>query len=176
MAGEDGSIALLLKNLWQSGRTFTRLEMTRRLLDGVRNPNRGIMPDTGRLFHTILHIRVQEGGLRYINVHMDVHGELCSAIRGVHLYQSIAGEFCRKTQNSPPDLSESYDQRRALMFRHAFQLTSISRFAAAALTGSLSAIRPNILPLNSSLIQRAAPCVSGFAAKSALFSQCIFDR
>lgn len=67
-ADEDGSVALLMENLWQPGLTFLRPEMTRRLMDGVKYPNKGIMLDTGHLLHTNLKLRTQEEGLAYIHM------------------------------------------------------------------------------------------------------------
>ena len=40
---EDGSIALLLENLWQPGLKFTRPEITTRLLEKIQYENKGIM-------------------------------------------------------------------------------------------------------------------------------------
>lgn len=119
-AGEDGSIALLLENLWQPGLTFTKPEMTGRLLDGIRYPNKGIMLDTGHLFHTDTSIRSQEGGVAYINRMLDEHGELCRYIRGIHLNQSLTGEYCEQTVADPPVMETDYGARNFQAFMHAF--------------------------------------------------------
>lgn len=119
-AEEDGSIALLVENLWQPGLSFTRPEMTKRLMDGIRYPNKGIMLDTGHLLHTNLDLQTQEEGLAYIHSLLAAHGDLCRHIRGVHLNQSLTGEYCKQTMQNPPDLSANYSDRYGKMFWHAF--------------------------------------------------------
>ena len=70
---EDGKIALLLENLWQPGLKFTNPAITKRLLDQITYPNKGIMLDTGHLLHTNTEIRTQEEGVTYINELLDKH-------------------------------------------------------------------------------------------------------
>ncbi|MDO4502878.1 MAG: TIM barrel protein [Coriobacteriia bacterium] len=122
LVGEDGSVALLLENLWQPGFSFTRPEMTRRLLEGVGYGNTGIMLDTGHMLHTDLTLRTQEQGLAYVNRMLDEHGGLCQHVRGVHLNQSLTGEYCQQVMASFQGLPEADDQRWGRVFEHAFAL------------------------------------------------------
>ena len=142
---EDGSIAFLMENLWQPGLTFTRPEMTKRLMEGIDYPNKGIMLDTGHLLHTNTGIRTQEEGLRYINQLLDEHGELCRYIRGMHLNQSLTGEYCEKTINNPPYLGETYWDRYGMMFRHAFAVDQHMPFTCKGVDELVRRIAPEYL-------------------------------
>ena len=144
-AEEDGSIALLMENLWQPGLTFTRPEMTRRLLDGVRYPNKGIMLDTGHILHTDLKLRTQEEGLAYIHSLLDLHGDLCRHIRGMHLNQSLTGDYMEKTMLNPPDLSGSYADRSAKMFWHAFAVDKHLPFICKGVDELVRRVSPEYL-------------------------------
>lgn len=144
-ADEDGSIALLMENLWQPGLTFTRPEMTRRLLDGVRYPNKGIMLDTGHLLHTNLSLRTQQEGLDYIHQLLDAHGDLCRHIRGMHLNQSLTGEYMRETMLNPPDLSGDYAERCGQMFMHAFAVDKHQPFTCPGVDALVERIAPEYL-------------------------------
>ena len=144
-ANEDGSIALLLENLWQPGLTFTRPEITQRLMEGVNYPNKGIMLDTGHLLHTNLKLRTQEEGLRYIHGLLDMHGKLCKYIRGVHLNQSLTGEYMEQTMRNPPDLSGSYAERCGKMFWHAFAVDKHLPFTCEGVDRLIERISPQYL-------------------------------
>lgn len=144
-ADEDGSIALLMENLWQPGLRFTRPAMTKRLLDGVRYPNKGIMLDTGHLLHTCLELRTQEEGLAYIHRLLDEHAKLCRHIRGVHLNQSLTGEYCKQAMANPPDLSGSYAERSEKMFWHAFSVDKHLPFTCDGVGELIQRISPQYL-------------------------------
>lgn len=139
--------ALLLENLWQPGLTFTKPEMTKRLLDGVRYPNKGFMLDTGHLFHTNESIQTQEDGLAYIHQMIDVHMTLCEHIRGVHLHQSITGDYCRAIREHPPALAETYEGRTRQMFMHAFKVDRHQPFTCKGVHDLIERINPEYLTL-----------------------------
>ena len=144
-AEEDGSIALLVENLWQPGLSFTRPEMTKRLMDGIRYPNKGIMLDTGHLLHTNLKLRSQEEGLSYINALLDAHGDLCRHIRGMHLNQSLTGEYMEQCMLNPPDLSAPYAERYGHMFMHAFAVDKHFPFTCNGVDRLVARIAPEYL-------------------------------
>ena len=127
---EDASVALLLENLWLPGLRFTRPEMTARLLDGIRYPNKGIMLDTGHLLHNDLDLRDQAEGVGYVNRLLDAHGELAKAVRGVHLNQSVTGEYAKSMMEDPPELGQTYRERSWKMFSHAYAVDKHRPFTA----------------------------------------------
>ncbi len=85
--------ALLVENQWWPGFTFTRPEITKRLLDGIEYDNKGIMLDIGHLMNANTGLRTEQDGIAYINQMLDEHGELAKMVRGLHLHQSLSGEY-----------------------------------------------------------------------------------
>lgn len=138
---------LLLENLWQPGLTFTEPEMTKRLLDGTPYENVGFMLDTGHLFHTNEAIQTQEQGLAYIHRMLDLHGPLCSRIRGVHLHQSVTGDYCRRVREHPPALKPGYEERVWQMFEHAFKVDLHRPFTCPGVRELIERIDPDYLTL-----------------------------
>ncbi len=131
LAGEkDSSVALLLENLWLPGLRFTRPEMTARLLEGIDYPNKGIMLDTGHLLHNNLDLRDEAEGVGYIRGLLEAHGELAKAVRGVHLNQSITGDYARRMMEDPPELGKTYRERSWKMFSHAYAVDGHKPFTA----------------------------------------------
>lgn len=133
--GEDGSVALLMENLWQSGLTFTRPDVTRRLLDAVAYPNRGIMLDTGHLLHTNWDLTSQAEAASYVRETVDAHGQLARWVRGVHLNQSLTGDLMRRTACEPPRLEEDYQRRIGQLFMHSFAIDRHQPFCDPTLDG-----------------------------------------
>lgn len=144
-AEEDGSIALLLENLWQPGLTFTNPAMTERLLDGVSYGNTGIMLDTGHLLHTNFDIATQDEGVRYIERMLDAHGDLCRFVRGMHLQQFLSGELCKRLAAHPPAVPRDYADKWALLFEYAFQVDGHRPFTSALVEGLVERVAPEFL-------------------------------
>lgn len=142
---EDGTLMLLMENLWQPGLTFTDPQMTKRLLEKVHYPNKGIMLDTGHLLHNNTKLRTQEEGLSYIHRMLDAHGELCTYIRGIHLNQSLTGEYCEAMQKNPPVFGKTYEERYAQMFLHAFSTDQHKPFTCKGVKELVERIAPEYL-------------------------------
>ena len=140
----DGPM-LLLENLWEPGLTFTRPEMTARLLKGIRYPNTGIMLDTGHLLHTNLSLRTQKEGLEYIHRRLDEHGDLCRHIKGVHLNQSLTGAYMRRVRRNPPVLSADYNEKAGQLFEYVFQADQHKPFVAPGVRELIERIAPEYL-------------------------------
>ncbi len=142
----DGSgPALLLENLWEPGLRFTDPEMTARLLDGVRYPNKGIMLDTGHLMHTNPKLRTQKEYLAYIHEMLDLHGSLCGAIRGVHLNQSLTGALLRRYMRNPPEMKPTYPERNWQVFEYVFQIDRHRPFTCDGVKELIERIAPEYL-------------------------------
>ncbi len=140
----DGPM-LLLENLWEPGLTFTRPEMTARLLKGICYPNTGIMLDTGHLLHTNLALRTQKEGLEYIHRRLGEHGELCNHICGIHLNQSLTGAYMRRVRRNPPDLSKDYNEKAGQLFEYVFRADQHKPFAAPGVGELIECIAPDYL-------------------------------
>ena len=117
----DGDLILLLENLWHPGLTLTEPAVTRQLLANVRYRNKGIMLDTGHLMHTDLSLRTQETALAYLRRRIEEQGEeVRKAIRGIHLNQSLTGDYMASVAALPPALSADPETRMAQVYTHAF--------------------------------------------------------
>ena len=145
MDGVTDDPMLLLENLWEPGLTLTRPEMTRRLLDGIRWPKKGIMLDTGHLLHTNLSLRTQKEGLEYIHRCLDAHGELCRYIRGVHLNQSLTGSYMKQVRKQPPELSKDYGEKMGQLFEYVFQADQHKPFVCPGVRELIDRIAPEYL-------------------------------
>lgn len=143
--GEADGPALLLENLWSTGLTMTRPEMTKRLLEGVGWPNKGIMLDTGHLMHTTTALRTQSQALALLHRALDSHGPLCGAVRGVHLHQSLTGGYHQSVINAPPALAKNYSQRYGQLFTHIFKLDRHRPFTCAGVGALVERIAPAYL-------------------------------
>ena len=144
-ADEDGTLILLLENLWQPGLTFTDPEMTKRLLDGIDYPNKGIMLDTGHLLHTNTKLRTHEEGLMYIHEMLDRHEGLADAVRGVHLHQSLTGVYSERMMALPPPKDAPYAERNMQAFFHACAVDKHEPFTCPGVRGLIERISPEYL-------------------------------
>lgn len=143
-ADTDGPL-LLLENLWEPGLTFTRPEMTARLLEGIEYPRKGLMLDTGHLMHTKLSLRSQKEALAYIHQCLDAHGQLCRHIRGVHLNQSLTGAYMKRVRKNPPVLSEDYNVRAGQIFEYVFKADLHRPFVCPGVKELIERISPDYL-------------------------------
>ena len=141
---QDGP-ALLLENLWEPGLRFTDPEMTARLLEGVQYPNKGIMLDTGHLMHTNTALRKQKESLEYIHSMLDLHGELCHTVRGIHLNQSLTGALMRRYMRNPPAMLPTYAQRNGQIFEYIFQIDVHRPFTCPGVGELIERIDPEYL-------------------------------
>ncbi len=87
---------LLLENPCWPGLTMTDPEIAERLLAGVRHRRTGFMLDVGHLMHTELSLADEAEAAAYV---VDVYkklGSLGEAVKGLHLHQSLTGDFVRQ--------------------------------------------------------------------------------
>ena len=138
--------ALLLENQWWPGFTFTEPALTARLLDAVAYPNKGIMLDIGHLMNTNLSISTQAEGADYLHEVLDVHGSLCTYIRGIHLHQSVSGAYVKaNTGKLPGDLPADYLERFAYSYRHILRIDTHRPWTHPSIRSVVERIRPEYL-------------------------------
>lgn len=142
----DGDLILLMENLWHPGLTLTEPEVTRQLLEGVRYRNKGIMLDTGHLMHTDLTLRTQEEALSYLRRRIEEQGETVRrAIRGMHLHQSLTGEYMARVAAHPPVLSADPQKRMEQVYTHAFCCDQHQPFTCPGVKAFIEWIDPEYL-------------------------------
>ncbi|MGI6216239.1 MAG: TIM barrel protein [Coriobacteriales bacterium] len=125
--GVTSDVVLLMENQWWPGLTYTNPKMTKRLLDGVEWPNKGIMLDTGHLLHTNNKLRTQKEAARYIIQMHEDHRELGEMVRGMHLHQSLTGAYVESQGYKIPDdvpnnLPEDYWKKLSRVYDHILKI------------------------------------------------------
>ncbi len=139
------SFQFLVENLWWPGFTMKDKKMTRRLLDGIRYQNKGIMFDTGHLLHTDNDLKTEDEAVDYIHRVLDDHADLCREIKGVHLQQSLSGDYVKALLADPPRLKDSYDDRVGQIFEHIHTVDAHQPFTAQGVKGLIDRLNPDFL-------------------------------
>lgn len=143
LADETGQFDFLMENQWWPGLTMTDPDLTERLLSAVCYPGKGLLLDTGHLMNTNLELTTQQEGLAYIHRMLDRHGALCRYIRGVHLHQSLSGDYVRVHTGCLPDnMPADYLARFGVSYWH---ITEIDQH------------RPWTIPEVAELVERISP-------------------
>lgn len=141
----DDTFSFLMENLWWPGLTMTRPDMTARLLKQIHYPNKGIMLDTGHLMHTNLELRTEEEAIDYILEKVREHGELASYIRGIHLNQSLTGEYVKKLLEKKGEIPGTYPERLKACYEHVFKIDRHLPFTSARVREVIETVQPEYL-------------------------------
>ncbi len=137
---------LLFENLWYSGLSLLRPEITARLLEKVQYPNTGVMLDTGHLLHTGVQLRSLDEGLNYLHTVLDGYRDL-SFIKGVHLHQTLSGAYAEELMQNWQPRGGSYQQRFAEVLPHIYKIDSHSPFLHPGVKELIQRISPEYLVL-----------------------------
>lgn len=87
---------LLLENLWWPGLTFIDPKIAEHLLRGIRHQRTGFMLDVGHLMHMELALLNEAEAAAYVIGVFQKLGSLGEAVKGLHLHQSLTGDFIRR--------------------------------------------------------------------------------
>lgn len=146
LGAENSHFEFLMENQWWPGFTFTDPEQTARLLEAVRYPRKGIMLDTGHLMNANLDLTTQAEGAAYIHRMLDAHGDLSRYIRGVHLHQSLSGDYVKAhTGSVPADFPADYTKQFYYSYRHIQQIDRHQPWTDGAVTELVGRIAPQYL-------------------------------
>ena len=143
--GQGYSFYFLMENLWWPGLTWTRPEMTEKLIKAVHYEKKGFMLDTGHLLHTNLDLKTQEEGLSYIHQILDRNDSLSRWIKGVHLNQSLTGDAVRHMLSQKVSLAKDYYERWCQVFSYIFQIDLHQPFTAKGINKLIERIQPEYL-------------------------------
>ena len=137
---------LLIENQWWPGFTFTQPEKTEYILDAVKYKNKGIMLDFGHLMNTCPDIRSQAEGAGYIMKMIEKNGSLSSLISGIHLHQSVSGEYVKNhTGFLPENMPEDYFDSFSSVYGHVLQIDRHEPWSDAAVLEVIERIEPEFV-------------------------------
>ena len=140
--GQKYDFWFLMENLWWPGLTFLHPEDTQILLDRVHYEKKGFMLDTGHFLHTNLDLETQEEGVTYIQKMLDAHRNMISYIKGIHLQQSLTGDYVKKWLQSAHELPEDPMERFCKVYEHIFQIDQHEPFTAEGVENLVRRIDP----------------------------------
>ena len=139
---QDYDFWFLMENLWWPGLNFLSPEDTRYLLERVHYEKKGFMLDTGHFLHTNLDLKTQEEGVDYLNQMLDAHGDLVSYIKGIHLQQSLTGDYVKEWLSTRHELPEDPAERFCKVYEHIFKIDKHEPFTAEGVPAMVQRIQP----------------------------------
>ena len=140
--GQDYPFWFLMENLWWPGLNFLSPEDTRYLLERVHYEKKGFMLDTGHFLHTNLDLKTQEEGVDYLNQMLDAHEDLVSYIKGIHLQQSLTGDYVKEWLSTRHELPEDPSERFCKVYEHIFKIDKHEPFTAEGVPAMVQRIQP----------------------------------
>ena len=168
---ETWPFEFLVENQWWPGFTFTEPEETVRLLEGIRFAGKGILLDTGHLMNACTGLKSEAEGADYIRRMLNRHGSLATWVRGVHLHQSLSGEYVKAhTGLLPAGLPEDYGERFGVSYQHILQIDQHRPWTDPAILPVLEQIGPRYLTHELSSRGRMSRA-EAMAAQARLFQQ-----
>jgi sugar phosphate isomerase/epimerase len=142
----DDDFMLLFENLWWTGLTMTRPEITVRLLEGIRYKKKGVMLDIGHLLNTNTSLRSIDEGIDYINKILDTYADL-GFIKGIHLHQSLSGEYAEDVMRNPVHAAGTYIEKAIALQNHILKLDNHKPFTSKRIGAVLERISPDYVVL-----------------------------
>ena len=100
------------------------------------------MLDTGHFLHTNLDLKTQEEGVTYLHEMLDAHESMISYIKGLHLQQSLTGEYVKQWLQSPREFPEDPMERFCKVYEHIFQIDRHEPFTAKGVEELVRRIDP----------------------------------
>ncbi|QHI71390.1 TIM barrel protein [Aminipila terrae] len=143
--GQKYEFKLLMENLNWAGLDFTRPEITKRLLKKVHYKNKGIMLDIGHLMCTNLELKSEQQAIEYVHRMLDEHDILCRYIKGIHLHQSLSGEYVKQHLCIAPDLPEDYFEKFSVGYKHILNIDTHRPVTDSGIKSVIDRINPDYL-------------------------------
>jgi endogenous inhibitor of DNA gyrase (YacG/DUF329 family) len=123
---------------------MTEPELTRKLLESVAYPRTGVMLDVGHLLNLNTALRSLDEGVDYIHSVLDLYGDL-SFIKGIHLQQSLSGEYAENLMAHPPTMTGSYEERFSAAVPHLFNIDNHRPFCSERINEIIERVAPEYL-------------------------------
>lgn len=143
--GKAYKFKFLMENLHWAGLTFENPEHTKLLLDNVHYKNKGIMLDTGHLFCTNLDIKTEDEGAYYVLKKIREHETMLEYVKGIHLHQSVSGEYTMEHTGCLPELPKDYFERFSYAYGHILNIDRHEPFHTKKAREIIEAAKPEYL-------------------------------
>jgi len=133
-------VILLFENLWWPGLTLQNENLVALLLEKIKHSNSGIMLDTGHLMNTNQNLKTETEGVHYILKVLDGLGHWQKAIRGIHLHQSLSGNYVKQSRGQVP-----IDYTLTDAMTHILKIDQHQPFTCQAASAIVERIQPDFL-------------------------------
>lgn len=144
--GKDYRFDFLMENLWWPGLTMADPAMTRRLLEQVHYPKKGLLLDTGHLLNTEPNLATEEQAIDYLFDRVLAHGDMAEYIKGIHLQKSLSGEYVLAQRQRPlPELPKDYMERFAFAYDRIYSIDPHLPFENPRIREFVEFVRPDYL-------------------------------
>ncbi len=140
--GQNYTFWFLMENLWWPGLTFLDSDDTRALMEQVHYEKKGFMLDTGHYLHTDLELRTQEEAVAALHRMLDEQEDMISYIKGIHLQQSLTGDYVKEWLAMPHELPTDPAERFCKVYEHIFQIDRHEPFTGEGVKGLVERIDP----------------------------------
>ena len=141
--GQEYDFYFLMENLWWPGLTFLDRGLTKKLLDGIHYEKKGFMLDTGHLMNTNQDLKTPQEALDFINSLLDKNEDMIPYIHGMHLCQSLSGEYVRDFKKRPPFPKDDPDAWSEHVYMHIFHVDQHQPFVAPGVDRLVARIAPD---------------------------------
>jgi hypothetical protein len=131
---------LLFENLWWPGLTLQDAKLVALLLEKVKHNNSGIMLDTGHLMNTNQNLKTEAEGIQYILTVLDRLGSWQKSIRGIHLHQSLSGDYVKQSREQAPA-----DYTMTDVMTHVLKIDQHQPFTCSAVSKIIEQVQPDFL-------------------------------
>ena len=106
----------LFENLWWPGLTFQKPHLAEMLLEKVAYPDTGFMLDVGHLMNTNCALRTEDDGAAYVQQIYRSLGAIGTRIYGLHLHQSLSGDYTKQMMRRHAGMRRSLDWAEAMAY------------------------------------------------------------
>jgi len=100
---------LLFENLWWPGLNFKNPDSTLEFIDKIKYPQKGFMLDIGHLMITNPDLKTLDQACDYIQNMLERNKAVLKMIKGIHLNQSLTGDYLKQSVESKLNVIRSAD-------------------------------------------------------------------
>lgn len=142
----------LVENLWWAGFNLKNPELTKRLLDGIDYPSKGILIDTGHAICTDWDVETPEEAVACIHRLLDNHEregvDISTWIKGMHLHMTLGGNTAKEKAMEETDFSNvPFYEQFAISYAHARKIDQHIPFIAEGIRELVDRIDPIYLTM-----------------------------